>query len=125
MRTSSTWPTSSWPAARTSATSPRGGRFVTVLPRGRGEDIAVRQRLRTEPSALTGTLLYALTDDQGHIVDEWFVCSDDQVHSAGDRFLWYRSRRMAEQDQSQRARSIQKATEALSDLRTINGLATS
>jgi transposase len=31
----------------------RGGRFVTVLPRGRSEDVAFRQRLRTTPSVLT------------------------------------------------------------------------
>jgi transposase len=35
----------------------RGGRFVTVLPRGRSEDVAFRHRLRTAPAALTGTLL--------------------------------------------------------------------
>ena len=40
----------------------RGGRFVTVLPRGRSEDIAFRQRLRAEPSVLKWTLLYALTE---------------------------------------------------------------
>ncbi len=95
----------------------RGGRFVTVLPRGRSEDIAFRHRLRAEPSVLTWELLYALANDQGHIVDELFVCGDDHVHSAGYRLLWYRSTRKAEQDQSRRARSIQKATEALSDLR--------
>jgi transposase len=95
----------------------RGGRFVTVLPRGRSEDIAFRHRLRTEPSVLKWTPLYALTNDRGHIVDELFICGDDHVHSAGYRLLWYRSTRKAEQDQSRRARSIQKATEALSDLR--------
>ena len=58
----------------------RGGRFVTVLPRGRSEDIAFRQRLRAEPSVLKWTLLHALTNDQGHIVDELFVCGDDHVH---------------------------------------------
>src|SRR5205823_5970521 len=36
----------------------------------------------------------------------------------GDRLLWYRSTRKAERDEARRARSIQKATEALSDLRT-------
>ena len=61
--------------------------------------------------------MYALADDQGHIVDELFVCGDDHVHSEGYRLLWYRSTRKAEQDKSRRARSIQKATEALSDLR--------
>jgi transposase len=95
----------------------RGGRFVTVLPRGRSEDISFRQRLRAAPSVLKWTLLYALSNDQGHIVDELFVCGDDHVHSEGYRLLWYRRTRKAEQDQSRRARSIQKAAEALSDLR--------
>jgi transposase len=95
----------------------RGGRFVTVLPHGRSEDVAFRHRLRTTPSVLKWTLLYALADDHGHVVDELFVCGDDHVHSEGYRLLWYRSTRKAEQDQSRRARSIQKATEALSDLR--------
>jgi transposase len=95
----------------------RGGRFVTVLPRGRSEDVAFRQRLRAAPSLLKWTLLYALSNDQGHIVDELFACDDDHVHSEGYRLLWYRSTRKAEQDKSRRARSIQKATAALSDLR--------
>jgi transposase len=94
----------------------RGGRFVTVLPRGRSEDVTFRQRLRATPSVLKWTLLYALADDHGHVVDELFVCGDDHVHSEGYRLLWYRSTRKAEQDKSRRARSIQKATEALSDL---------
>ena len=95
----------------------RGGRFVTVLPRGRTEDVAFRQRLRASPAVLKWTLLYGLADEHGHVVDELFVSGDDQVHSEGYRLLWYRSTRKAEQDQARRARSIQKATEALSDLR--------
>jgi transposase len=95
----------------------RGGRFVTVLPRGRSEDIAFRQQLHATPPALKWTPLYVLGNDQGHIIDELFVSNDDYVHSEGYRLLWYRSTRKAEQDQSRRARSIQKATEALSDLR--------
>jgi transposase len=95
----------------------RGGRFVTVLPRGRSEDVAFRQRLRTTPEVLKWTLLYALADDHGNEVDDLFVCGDDHVHSEGYRLLWYRSTRKAEQDQSRRARSIQKVIEALSDLR--------
>jgi transposase len=95
----------------------RDGRFVTVLPRGRSEDVAFRQRLRAAPSILKWTLLYALADEHGREVDELYICGDDHVHSDGYRLLWYRSRRKGEQDQSQRARSIQKGTEALSDLR--------
>src|SRR3954470_20849900 len=95
----------------------RGGRFVTVLPRGRSEDVAFRQRLRAAPSEVKWTLLYGLANDQGHVVDELYACDDDHIHSEGYRLLWYRSTRKAEQDQCRRARSIQKATEALSDLR--------
>jgi transposase len=95
----------------------RDGRFVTVLPRGRSEDTAFRQRLRATPSVLKWELLYALSNEQGHIIDELFACGDDHVHSEGYRLLWYRSTRKAKQDKSRRARSIQKATEALSDFR--------
>jgi transposase len=95
----------------------RGGRFVTVLPRGRAEDVAFRQRLRAAPAATTWTLLYALADDHGHLVDELSVCGDEHVHSDGYRLLWYHSTRKAEQDAAGRARSIQRATAALSDLR--------
>jgi transposase len=95
----------------------RDGRFVTVLPRGRSEDIAFRQRLRAAPSVLKWTLLYTLNNKQGYIIDELFACGDDHVHSEGYRLLWYRSTRKAEQDKSRRARLIQKATAALSDLR--------
>ena len=42
---------------------------------------------------------------------------DDHVHSEGYRLLWYHSTRKAEQDEAGRARSIQRATEALDDLR--------
>jgi len=73
---------------------------VTVLPRGRSEDVAFRQRLRAAPAALKWTLLYALANDQGYIVDELFACGDDYVHSDGYRLLWYRSTRKAEQDKS-------------------------
>jgi transposase len=95
----------------------RGGRFVTVLPRGRAEDLAFRQRLRAATSAVTWTLLYGLADDQGNLVDELSVCGDDHVHSEGYRLLWYHSTRKAEQDAAGRARSIQRATTALFDLR--------
>ena len=95
----------------------RGGRFVTVLPRGRSEDLAFRRRLHAAALAPKWTLLYALSDDQGHLVDELFLSGDDHVHSEGYRLLWYRSTRKAEQDKSRRARLIQKTTEALSDLR--------
>lgn len=107
----------------------RGGRFITVLPRGRTEDAAFRQRLRATPALLKWTLLYTVSTDPGppgnetaaedpeEIVDALSVCTDEEVHSEGYRLLWYRSTRKAEQDQARRARSIQKAIAGLSDLR--------
>ena len=79
----------------------RGGRFVTVLPRGRSEDIAFRQRLHATPSVLKWTLLHKLTNNDGYVLDELFICGDEQVHSEGYRLLWYRSTRKAQQDKSQ------------------------
>lgn len=95
----------------------RGGRFVTVLPRGRVEDVAFRQRLRATPSAVTWTLLYAVADEEGELKDELSVCGDDHVHSEGYRLLWYHSLRKAVQDSKKRARAIQRATEALGEFR--------
>src|SRR4051812_2377583 len=95
----------------------RGGRFVTVLPRGRTEDVAFRQRLRTASPALTWKLLYALADDDGEVKDELSICGDDHVHCEGYRLLWYHSERKAELDGVARTRAIQRATEALGDFR--------
>lgn len=95
----------------------RGGRFVTVLPRGRTEDLAFRKRLRDSPAAITWTLLYALADDKEQIVDYLFIASDDHIQSDGYRLIWYRSERKAEQDGLRRVRLIQKTAEALGELR--------
>jgi transposase len=95
----------------------RGGRFVTVLPRGRAEDVSFRQRLRTASPPLTWKLLYVLADDDGEVKDELSICGDDHVHGEGYRLLWYHSLRKAELDGERRVRAIQRATEALGDLR--------
>ena len=95
----------------------RGGRFVTVLPRGRAEDVAFRQQLRMAAAAVTWMRLDRLTDEDGNLIDELSVCGDDHVHSEGYRLLWYHSTRKAQQDAAGRARAIQRATAALGDLR--------
>jgi transposase len=95
----------------------RGGRFVTVLPRGRNEDLAFRRRLRTATPPPAWKVLYALADEDGEVKDELSICGDDHLHSEGYRLLWYHSLRKAALDGEKRARAIQRATEALSDLR--------
>jgi transposase len=95
----------------------RKGRFVTVMPRGRAEDTSFRQRLRTASPAPTWTRLYALTDAAGGVQDELSISGDDHVHSEGYRLFWYHSLRKAGLDGLARTRSIQRATEALGELR--------
>jgi transposase len=95
----------------------RGGRFVTVLPRGRTEDLAFRQRLRAATPPLAWKLLYGLVDENGDLQDELSICGDDHVHSEGYRLLWYHSLRKAALDSEKRARTIQRATAALSEFR--------
>jgi hypothetical protein len=65
--------------------------------------------------------LYALADGHGNTIGELSVCDADRVHADGYRLLWYHSTRKAEQDVAGRARSIQRATPALSDLRECLG----
>jgi transposase len=94
----------------------RGGRFVTVLPRGRTEDLAFRRRLQATPQAVTWQALYVVTEREV-LVDELSVCAEESVHSEGYRLLWYHSTRKAELDREARARKLQRATEALRDFR--------
>lgn len=95
----------------------RGGRFVTVLPRGRSEDVAFRRRLRAASPPQRWEPLYALADEDGELKDELSICGDEHIHSEGYRLIWYHSLRKAVSDEERRARAIQRATEALGDLR--------
>lgn len=61
--------------------------------------------------------MYGLVDENGDLQDELSICGDDHVHSEGYRLLWYHSLRKAGLDGEQRARTIQRAIEALSEFR--------
>lgn len=93
----------------------RGGRFVTVLPRSRKEDESFRSRLR-EGAAVAWQVVYDLTDEKGEVLDRLSAC-DETVTSDGYRLLWYHSMRKAALDASTRGRRIQRALEALEELR--------
>ncbi|MGH9619262.1 MAG: IS1634 family transposase [Bryobacteraceae bacterium] len=93
----------------------RGGRFVTVMPRTRKEDESFRSRLR-ERAAVAWQVVYDVKDEQGEVLDRLSVC-DETVTSDGYRLLWYHSTRKAALDASTRARRIQRALEALEELR--------
>lgn len=93
----------------------RGGRFVTVLPRSRKEDESFRSRLR-KGAAVAWQVVYDLTDEKGEVLDRLSAC-DETVTSDGYRLLWYHSMRKAALDASTRGRRIQRALEALEELR--------
>jgi transposase len=95
----------------------RKGRFVTVMPRTHGEDEKFRTSLRQSPQAIRWEPLYEVTDQDGEVTDRLFVCADEWLSSQGYRLLWYRSTRKAELDQATRARHVQRALAALTELR--------
>jgi len=95
----------------------RKGRFVTVMPRTHGEDEKFRTSLRKSPQAIRWEPLYEVTDEGGEVTDRLFVCADEWLSSQGYRLLWYRSTRKVALDQATRARHVQRALAALTELR--------
>lgn len=95
----------------------RGGRFVTVMPRTHGEDEQFRAKLRQSSDAVRWEPLYDVTDEDGDVTDQLFVCADETLSSEGYRLLWYRSTRKAELDLASRARRVQRALANLTELR--------
>jgi transposase len=95
----------------------RGGRFVTVLPRGRKEDKQFRERLRGVADTVRWKTLYEVKNKDGEPVDRWTVCDDEALSADGFRLLWFHSTRKAALDVATRQRRISKTVQALTDLR--------
>ena len=93
------------------------GRFVTVLPRTRGEDQHFRQRLESKPSAVGWRDVLEVTDEEGEVVDRYRVCTDASLTSEGYRLFWYHSLRKQQSDAAWRARNVQRAMQKLVELR--------
>jgi transposase len=93
----------------------RGGRFVTVLPRSRGEDAAFRQRLRQHE--ITWQHLQDKTDELGQVVDRYSICAEPTVTSEGYHLVWYHSTHKAELDAAFRSKCLQRALRRLAELR--------
>jgi transposase len=95
----------------------RGGRFITVLPKTRGEDPAFRQTLRQ--GQVSWRTIHEKTDedDPEKVLDRFSVARAPAVSAEGYRLLWYHSTRKAELDAAARAGRIQRATRQLDALR--------
>jgi len=94
------------------------GRFVTVLPRTRGEDKDFRQSLQ-EGKVSWRTVYEKIDedDDRKRVLDRFSVANEPTTTAEGYRLLWYHSTRKAELDAAARANRIQRATRELDELR--------
>jgi transposase len=95
----------------------RGGRFITVLPKTRGEDHAFRQTLRQ--GQVSWRTIHEKTDEDEpeKVLDRFSVAQTPTVSAEGYRLLWYHSTRKAEWDAAARAGRIQRAIRQLDALR--------
>jgi len=95
-----------------------GGRFITVLPRTRGEDKAFRQSLR-EGKVSWRTIHEKIDeqDEQKKVLDCFSITNQPTTSAEGYRLLWYHSSRKAEVDALARSNRIARATGELDDLR--------
>ncbi len=93
----------------------RGGRFLSVLPRTRGEDKAFRQSLLT--GAVEWEQVDKKCDENGVLVDTVRSAKQPAMSSDGYRLLWFHSSRKVELDRRARANRVRRAIGELSSLR--------
>jgi transposase len=95
------------------------GRFITVLPRTRGEDKDFRQSLQ-EGKVSWRTVYEKIDeeDDRKRVLDRFSVANEPTTTAEGYRLLWYHSTRKAELDALARVHRIQRATRQLDELRS-------
>jgi transposase len=91
-----------------------GGRFLTVLPRTRGEDTSFRTAIR---KGLDGwKQIHDKLDDQGQLIDRYRIHEPEAITAEGYRLVWYHSVCKAELDALTRHKRLERATAALIEL---------
>jgi transposase len=93
----------------------RGGRFLTVLPRTRSEDMKFREALADDK--VDWRHLWDKTDEEGKVFDRFSVCDAANVSSEGYRVVWYHSSLKAELDAMVRGAQLERAFSELAALR--------
>jgi transposase len=92
-----------------------GGRFLSVLPRTRGEDAAFRAEV------LAGRAhrrwIHDKYDDEGELVDRFSIHEPERTSVEGYRLSWYHSERKARLDASARQQRVERALSRLAELR--------
>ena len=93
----------------------RQGRFVTVLPRTRSEDAALRALVAE--GQVVWRPLWEKTDENGEVVDAYSISDQPATTAEGYRLVWYHSLRKAEQDAVARSGRIERALRKLAGLK--------
>jgi transposase len=92
-----------------------GGRFVTVLPRTRGEDAAFRATVRA--GAVVWRQIHEKRDDHDRVVDTFSITGTAMQTAEGYRMIWYHSTLKAERDAASRLSRLERAVARLDELR--------
>lgn len=91
-----------------------GGRFLTLIPRTRGEDRSFRESLAR--GQVRWRPIYDKCDEDGEIVDQFSISETPAPSEEGYRLVWYHSTRKAENDAAMRARQVDRALRELAEL---------
>jgi transposase len=91
-----------------------GGRFLTVLPRTRGEDTAFRKTVSEGKTHWRA--IHDKVDDEGDLVDRFGVHEPEATSAEGYRLIWYHSARKAELDALARHKRVERTLAALAEL---------
>jgi transposase len=92
-----------------------GGRFLTILPRTRGEDASFRAAVRA--GLARWKHIHDKFDDDGQLIDRYRIHEPEATTAEGYRLVWYHSARKAELDALTRHKRLERATAALTELR--------
>jgi transposase len=92
-----------------------GGRFLSVLPRTRGEDAAFRAEILA--GRVRWRRIHDKYDDEGELVDRFSIHEPERTSVEGYRLIWYHSARKAELDAAARLQRIERAVGRLTELR--------
>jgi transposase len=92
-----------------------GGRFVTVLPRTRGEDAAFRARVQA--GAVVWRQVHEKRDDNDYVIDTFSITETVMQTTEGYRMIWYHSTLKAERDAASRLTRLERAIARLDELR--------
>jgi transposase len=93
----------------------KGGRFLSVLPRTRGEDATFRAAMLA--GKVSWRPLHDQRDEEGNLIDRFSISEPATQSVEGYRLVWYHSTRKAELDATARLERIARALVRLDELR--------